>query len=123
MDVPASPRDLFRRCVHEMPGPFDSSQAMRWFELHAPSVDPVEVDGLLISGSVNDPRRRHYPSPEDVIFRRSDGSFEAWDPARHGHWSALGLPDHPSLTADRLAAVIPLVEFGLRTRAARRRAA
>ncbi len=85
-------RALFRDAVAAQPPGFSPRAVPLWFEEHAPWVPPLLVEGLFISGTVNEPARRHYPHPDDVVFRRDDGRYERYKPEVQGWWSTLGLP-------------------------------
>jgi len=71
---------------------FSLESILGWFRQHASWVDPLWVEGTLEASTVNDPARRHYPSPRDLVFRNRDGSLERYLPRRHGRWSAEGTP-------------------------------
>jgi hypothetical protein len=90
---PAIPtRELWARALQSVPEIFTVQELLEWFEVHAPWVDPLWIEGGLIRDTVNDPGRRHVPAPEDLLFRRRDGRYESYDPSRHGRWSRAGRP-------------------------------
>jgi hypothetical protein len=41
---------------------------------------------------VNDPRRRHFPEPQDLMFLEADGRCWKYRSDRHGTWTRVGLP-------------------------------
>src|SRR6266516_5962936 len=84
------PRSLVRQAVRAQGAVFDREALARWFDRGAPWVDWLAVEGYLEAGTVNEPNRRHYPEPEDLMYRRPDGLLERYDLRRHGRWSKLG---------------------------------
>ncbi len=90
-----APRDLLRMSVAVMPSRFSEADLRAWFGRNASSIDPALIDGLIVSSIVDEPARRHYPSPADLLYRRADGLLERYDPGRHGRWTALGTRAHP----------------------------
>jgi len=86
------PRELLRRAAQDAPAVFDRDHLVDWFAWNAPGVSPLVVDGLIGLGTVNNPGRRHFPRPVDVLFVREDGWFERYAPERHGMWTTVGTP-------------------------------
>jgi hypothetical protein len=85
-------RSLLRGAVGAQSGPFDWWAVLDWARRRSSSVDPLLLEGLFIGGTVNDQRRRHFPEPLDLVFRRDDGWHERFDVTVHGHWSKAGTP-------------------------------
>jgi hypothetical protein len=83
-------RSLLRDAVASQPGPFDWYEVADRVRARSASLDLALLEGLLIAGTVNDTRRRHFPDPMDLAFRRDDGLLERYDPAFHGRWSDVG---------------------------------
>jgi hypothetical protein len=88
----ASQRELFVAAVASMPEAFEASALLDWFRARAPWVDPHWVEGRLVASTVNDRGRQHVPEPEDLLILRFDGSYERYDPTRHGRWCRSGMP-------------------------------
>ena len=82
--------ELLTRALRSQSTIFHPAAVQAWFAREAPWVDPLWVEGTLEAGTVNNPARRHFPSPRDLVFGRRDGSLERYDPVRHGRWSSLG---------------------------------
>ena len=82
--------ELLTRALRSQSAVFHPAAVQAWFAREAPWVDPLWVEGTLEAGTVNNPTRRHFPSPRDLVFGRRDGSLERYDPVRHGRWSSLG---------------------------------
>jgi len=94
-------RALLGYAVSREPTPFDPAEIAAWLSERFPNTDPRLIEGLLIAGTVNDPRRQHFPEPEDLLFCRDDGRYERYDPSMHGRWTKAGRPRlasaaHPS---------------------------
>jgi hypothetical protein len=87
-----SPRLLLRDAIRAQPPAFDRRLLFSWFDRYAPGVDRLAIEGYLEAGTVNEPNRRHYPEPEDLVCRLPDGSYERYELGRHGRWSKLGEP-------------------------------
>jgi len=85
-------RSLLRDAIASQREPFDWYQVADAARAHSSDVDLALLEGLLIAGTVNDTRRRHFPDPMDLVFRRDDGLLERYDPAIHGRWSEAGTP-------------------------------
>jgi hypothetical protein len=100
----ASRRAMFVAAVASMPDAFEASALLDWFRARAPWVDPHWVEGRLVASTVNDRGRQHVPEPEDLLFHRLDGSYERYDPERHGRWCRSGLP-HGAMLAELAGAV------------------
>jgi len=83
-------RSLLRDAVASQPGPFDWYDVAARVRTRSSNVDLALLEGLLIAATVNDTRRRHFPDPMDLAFRREDGLLERYDPAVHGRWSEGG---------------------------------
>jgi len=83
-------RDLLTSALRSQSTVFRPAAVQAWFAREAPWVDPLWVEGTLEAGTVNNPARRHFPSPRDLVFGRRDGSLERYDPVLHGRWSSLG---------------------------------
>jgi hypothetical protein len=88
----AEARALLRYAVAREPSPFDPGEIAAWLGERFPRTDPRLIEGLLIGGTVNDPRRQHFPEPDDVLFCRDDGRYERFDPSVHGRWTKSGRP-------------------------------
>jgi hypothetical protein len=86
------PRELLRRAVDDAPAAFDRDHLVAWFARNFPQVEPLVVEGLIGLGTVNNPGRRHFPRPVDVLFAREDGWLERYAPERHGLWTTVGTP-------------------------------
>ena len=84
--------DLWTEALAAQPDAFDEATLLAWFRERASFADPQWVQGRLTADTVNDPERRHYPHPRDLLFRRADGLLERYVLSRHGAWSAGGLP-------------------------------
>lgn len=83
-------QELLTSALRSQSAVFRPAAVLAWFAREAPWVDPLWVEGTLEAGTVNNPARRHYPSPRDLVFGRRDGSLERYDPVWHGTWSSLG---------------------------------
>lgn len=83
-------RSLLRDAVASQRGAFDWFAVAGRVRARSASVDLALIEGLLIAGTVNDTRRRHFPDPMDIAFRRQDGLLERYDPEVHGRWSEGG---------------------------------
>jgi hypothetical protein len=100
---------LIRQAVADQAEPFERSAIAAWFAGHAPEVGRDVVVGLTIAATVNDPRRRHYPEPQDLLFLEADGRCSKYDPDRHGSWTRVGLArpgPHPGLPTLVLTAAL-----------------
>jgi hypothetical protein len=91
-----SPRNLLRQAVADQQPHFDRYTLLLWFDLNAPWADRTAVGEALAAATVNEPTRRNLANPEDLVFLRSDGRYEAYDANRHGAWSKLGEPGEPT---------------------------
>jgi hypothetical protein len=83
-----------------MPPRFSETDLRARFEAIAASIDQDLIDGLIVSSIVNEPVRRHYPSPIELLYRRTDGLLEPYDARRHGRWTSLGTRAHPAAQRD-----------------------
>ena len=64
---------------------------VEWFHEHYPLVNPNSVTAHMTAATVNSHSRHHYPGADQhLIFKRSDGSLERYDAARHGIWGEHG---------------------------------
>jgi hypothetical protein len=81
---------LFTAALASLPEVFEERVLLDWFRSHARWVDPLWVQGRLVGNTVNDPGRQHIPEPKDLLFLRVDGTFERYNPLRHGRWGACG---------------------------------
>ena len=84
------PGALFTAALASLPDVFEERVLLDWFRSHARGVDPLWVQGRLVGNTVNDPGRQHIPEPKDLLFLRVDGSYERYNPLRHGRWGAGG---------------------------------
>jgi hypothetical protein len=80
----SSPRRLFRQAVADLEPHFDRYALLLWFDLNAPWADRRAVEEALSAATVNEPARRDLATPEDLVFLRSDGRYETYNPDRHG---------------------------------------
>jgi hypothetical protein len=85
-------RRLIRQAVADQSEPFERSAIAAWFAAHAADVTREVVEGLTIAATVNDPRRRHFPEPQDLMFLETDGRCWKYRSDRHGTWTRVGLP-------------------------------
>jgi hypothetical protein len=85
-------RSMLRGAVGAQSGPFDWWTVVDFARRQLSDVDLLLLEGLFIAGTVNDARRRHFPDPMDLVFRRSDGRYERYEVTVHGRWSRAGSP-------------------------------
>jgi hypothetical protein len=85
-------RSLLREAIGVQPVPFDWWAVVEWVRRRSTAVDLLLLEGLFIGGTVNDNRRRHFPEPMDLAYRRADGWYEPYDVTVHGQWSRAGTP-------------------------------
>ena len=85
-----APCALFTAALASLPEVFEERVLLDWFRSHARWVDPLWVQGRLVGNTVNDPGRQHIPEPKDLLFLRLDGTYERYNPLRHGRWGACG---------------------------------
>jgi hypothetical protein len=83
-------RAVVRYAVSREPAPFDPERIAWWAGDQFPATDRFLLEGLLIAATVNDPRRQHYPEPQDLMFRRADGRYERYEASVHGRWTKSG---------------------------------
>lgn len=85
-------RELLREAVAEVGSPFTQEDVERWLLGRHGDVRRSAIRAHLSAGTVNNQSRVHFGMPVgDLVFRRSDGKLERYDPARHGRWRR-GLP-------------------------------
>jgi hypothetical protein len=85
-------RAVIRYAVTMQRAPLDRDGIAAWVLNRFPAADPHLIEGLLVAATVNDCRRQHYPDPDDLLYRRDDGTFEHYDPSVHGRWARSGRP-------------------------------
>ena len=74
-----------------MPPTFRRKPVVSWFEEHYPLVKDKSVEAHITAATVNSHSRHYYEGAEqDLIFKRSDGFLERYDPTRHGRWDNYG---------------------------------
>ena len=118
-------REAFDLALRTLPREFEPSDIYSWLHRNAAWIDDTWIEGRLVADTVNDRRRRHMPGPRDVLYGRSDGRYERYDPNAHGWWSASGLRAEPPTATATVTRLIltPRPAPSTRDRRARRRAA
>ncbi len=81
---------LLTEAITEMADVFGREDLEAWFSVRYPRVKRSSLHAHIVSATVNNRSRRHHSANPDLVFRRPDGSFERYDPSRHGAWSKDG---------------------------------
>jgi hypothetical protein len=91
--------EAFEEAVAAQPAVFERTHLLGWFDENAPWVEELWIDGRIVADTVNDRGRQHIPGPRDLLFGRSDGRYERYDPAVHGWWTRAGRPVQSALAS------------------------
>lgn len=93
---------MLRAGIHEL-GPTTTNVQLRdWVLRKWPGTNPNTVGAQIAICTVNHRSRIHYPENQrpriantkmDFLFRPGRGQLELYDPARHGTWEIVELPD------------------------------
>ena len=94
---------LIPEAIKKLGGKATIPQIKKHFEIHHPNINlnNVHPDATMIT--VNAPSRIHHGAgkkvrrtdtnhPQDCLFKNSDGSYELYDPKKHGVWEIYEYP-------------------------------
>lgn len=75
---------LLDEAAQKLPPPFSKQDIVDWFSNNYPKIKKRTVISHITSCCVNDWNRKHFTCQKDILFKRSDGLYEKYDPLRHG---------------------------------------
>ena len=73
-------------------------QILGWFEENYPKLKQSGIKLDIVGFCVNDPGRRNFSARQDILYRQVDGTYVAYNEAKHGRWTRQGQPDTRRVT-------------------------
>lgn len=105
-------RELLRDGIDAMPETFTRDDLQEWFRLNYPRVNSTTVYLHMQAGVANN-KRQYRSRVGDLLWRRSDGRYEQFDPAKHGPGHTVARPRRSKEQVDRADAEPTMVAAAL----------
>jgi hypothetical protein len=84
---------LLPEALADLTPPYQIDQIIGWFRQHYPRLTDGTVRAHVIALTANDPSKRHHPAyrtKRALLYKIGRGSYEPYDPSRHGWFDQFG---------------------------------